>query len=174
VIILAWSFVSSVVVPRSNSGVGRIGSPRRIRPSVATKRISRSHTTRIVLDFADLIEGFGAKAKRRLEGKVSKSTTGLNQLFSLAVCVYPVGMALFGDIGSEAAGRGKHGISCDGFIRFQFAISQACLGHIGITSQLSVVKTMWRRHRREQLPNLRSYLNCHMTATHGLRRSIKK
>jgi len=39
---LAWSFVSSVVVPTSKSGDGRMGSPRRVLPSVETKRMRRS------------------------------------------------------------------------------------------------------------------------------------
>jgi len=39
---LAFSPVSSVVLPTSKSGDGRIGSPRSSRPSVAMNRISRS------------------------------------------------------------------------------------------------------------------------------------
>lgn len=39
----ACSLSDSVIKPRSVVGVGRIGSPRRVRPSVAMKRIRRFH-----------------------------------------------------------------------------------------------------------------------------------
>jgi hypothetical protein len=40
-ITLAWSFVSSVVLPISKSSDGRIGSPRRTLPSIDSKRMRR-------------------------------------------------------------------------------------------------------------------------------------
>jgi hypothetical protein len=47
-ITLAFSPVSSVVLPTSKSGEGRMGVPRTTRPSVATKRMSLSQFGAIV------------------------------------------------------------------------------------------------------------------------------
>ena len=70
----ACSLSDSVIKPRSVVGVGRIGSPRRMRPSVAMKRIRRFHGSDMftgfyfVFDIRWLYLGLANREVRGLEG----------------------------------------------------------------------------------------------------------